>query len=488
MTPFKTLVFFALLLLSKTGFSQSKLEEGPEQAILADYKYKGIYGADDKGFYAYRILEKKVGPKVSIEKYDSKTLSRIILNEITLPQQEREFYSSDAHACHIEVRFLNQITFIFYSLFNDDEKKCSIYCITVDKTGNASAPKLLSSDNTNYVLITSPDQLHFGLICYTRTGKPEANDADYNNFYDGGEFKFYNTESVSQIFSKPLEDITKNRKVERHNYVVDNNGTLSYFITEFANAQDLFLKRLSKWEIAVIPFNKTFAQHLSLNFPAPPNYMNSEISYHLEVLPSGDAFATFAVFNHDFATKTFNTTNISEVVSFKDEKNIAFDQKILDFKGGSFYAILSKEYNGNLYAFFNGIKFLMLSKIAKDGSMEWYKIFPKSIETRPELFKTIDFKILFMDGKINLYYVDHPKNTEKLDLNSFIPKEVATAGPQKGSNVICISVNEKGLAQREVIFTNDEFSILPTGFDSELNKAPYLRLYSKTTEKFARLK
>ena len=89
-----------------------------------------------------------------------------LISNFDLPQEKKEVYSTEARSCKIMVKYLASQTFIFYSLYNDEERKMLVYLIKLDpKSGEVSAPVLIASPKINFSLLISPDKEHFAIIC-----------------------------------------------------------------------------------------------------------------------------------------------------------------------------------------------------------------------------------------------------------------------------------------------------------------------------------
>lgn len=492
----KHILFSAILLItSNLLFSQFKLKEGPEYDTPKGYTFIDIHGYDETRFYGHHLLIHKINPKVFIECYDSKNLNRLFAKEVSLPQDKGEVYSDETKDNRIEVRYLNKKTFIFYSFFNEDLGISNVYYITVDQDGNISPPNKLVSNCIRYRLLTSADKAHFGLIVYMRNGKPKATAPNYHTFSDNGSFDFYDANTIEKKFSTKLVDFTGDIKISISDFQMSNSGTLSYLKREF---DDSYIPRLKKSDLVVINPNSESPFYHNLEFPAAPNYINSTISSDLSISKKGSIYASFVVY-----TKDFNFLSLNSNINTTDKVNIEFNyvsqftQSTLDLKC-KFIPSRTLELGDNLYTFFySDSKFGMLSKIKKDGSIEWSVPFPFSNQIS-ELGLRSPYKILFINNKINIYYIDHSENNSIKKLNASNFKDVKTVAKLKGSNLVCLSIEENGIAKREIVYSNDLYSAIPTHyadfdhyfnsyFDPLLEDIPIIRLSSKDKEKFARI-
>ncbi|HRD41016.1 MAG TPA: hypothetical protein PLC65_20480, partial [Bacteroidia bacterium] len=390
---------------------------------------------------------------------------------------------------------LNNRNFIFYSFYNEDSRNSNVYYITVDEAGNISTPNKLVSNCVRYALLISPDKLHFGIITYLRNEKPKANDPNYQTFSDAANFEFYEAKNVTKLFSKKLDDFSGNNKIYLNNFQINNNGTLSFLKKELDNS---YIAQLKKLDLVIINPGTESPLYHNFAFPPAPNYMNSNVDYDLSLTKAGKLCASFVIYTKDFNSLCINTnTTKTEEINYEFNTNSPFSQSILDLRC-KFAPLKTIGIGENLYTVFTSdSKFAMISKTNKDGALDWTIPFPFS-NSIADLALLRPYKVLIQNNKINIYYIDHSENKNIIKLNASNFKEVKTATKLKGSNLVCLSVDENGLAKREVIYTNEVFSAIPsnytnsdsflnTHFDPFLENVPIIRMVSKDKEKFARI-
>ncbi|MBK7667014.1 MAG: hypothetical protein IPJ32_06430 [Sphingobacteriaceae bacterium] len=101
-------------------------------------------------------------------------------------------------------------------------------------------------------------------------------------------------------------------------------------------------------------------------------------------------------------------------------------------------------------------------------------------------WNNITYNTCFINNKLCFYYLDNPSNEDLYNQRNLNLKTIRTVDNYAKVNVVGISIDESGTISRKVIYTNGDFvttSLENYGglFDS------YLRLFSKKTEKFARI-
>jgi hypothetical protein len=134
---------------------------------------------------------------------------------------------------------------------------------------------------------------------------------------------------------------------------------------------------------------------------------------------------------------------------------------------------------------------LIVSKLKSDGTIEWTKVLPKATGTR-ETYAMSDetastkYNFVINNGKMNFIYLDHPKNAKKYTLDNYEPGELGTVQGVHGPNLICVSLDAAGNAERSILHENEDFCVIPQVEDVLFNNKKDLLIYMKNgkEEKF----
>jgi hypothetical protein len=118
---------------------------------------------------------------------------------------------------------------------------------------------------------------------------------------------------------------------------------------------------------------------------------------------------------------------------------------------------------------------LIVSKLNSEGSVEWTRVIPRSAGSREtgalsDETASTKYNFVINGNKMNFIYLDHPKNVKKYTLDNFEPGEFGSVQGIRGPNLICVSLDASGNAERNVLHENEDFCAIPQMEDVLLNK------------------
>jgi len=126
------------------------------------------------------------------------------------------------------------------------------------------------------------------------------------------------------------------------------------------------------------------------------------------------------------------------------------------------------------------------------GRAVWMKVIPKSTSSRDtgslsDETASTNYNLLTLNSKIYLIYLDHPKNADKT-VDNYDPERLGKVLGIRGPNVVCVSIDGDGNANKNVIHENEEFCMIPQVQDVLLDKSTLLVYMRKGKyEKFGTL-
>ena len=385
----------------------------------------------------------------------------------------------DARNCRVEVYHLNNKTCVFYSLYDDETQRCNIYLINIDDQGNQSEPLHLGDPGYNYELLVTPDKKNFGMVfLYRDSLPPNGKNPAYNSYHDRAVYNFYDGKTTEIIFSKSITDINYRMINRIENYIIDNNGSLSFLryigVTRFSDV-------LKQFDLGILSYNKSETEYFPLNIPGvfTPN---------LSVLSTGDLLVTFTTNEFKFVRILVTPSAVNESTPIKI-KYAKLDSINVEMK---LRPVVKSIYeNDNTYSIFNPNAYVQpqyigVAQLNKEGKLNWFKYMPISVAC-VDLYGKQKYKMSIVNNKLVYYFNDEPKNDAMYKSSVLTLKTVRAAVNPKSIDLVCLTFDEKGNMHRETIYNNSEFMILTSPLNEDFH-TPFLRMYSKDKEKFARIK
>ena len=336
------------------------------------------------------------------------------------------------------------------------------------------------------------------------------------------EAAMYEASTFDKLWSKNLPAEFKNSPIETYYYNVDNAGNL-YFLLNYLESDEprligmgmgLLGAKTEKAKMLVLP-NKNhykiengramisadgkmvvgglYKNTLKPDEDKMQNMSKKEkIKYEAELAKNKEV----GVFSHIVDNATFAVT--SDFKKFPDEvsEKLAYAEGLLSAGAGNKFYSSSKleEVSGEFYLIENhryGItsgsttfsveREFVITKINKQGTIAWTKIFPKN--TGGEL---ITFNVLVNNGKLHLFYLEHPKNIKNNSIDNYDPLKYEQIANYNGSVLVALEISSDGSAVRESLYENKGWCYDPQSFNILLEKdnSLLLRMINRGEERF----
>jgi len=498
----KILTVFALLPGILGTYAQT-LKEG--NVIVRDNKdihLDNLIGANSTGFYCWTIRTRGKGTDYYLEKFD--------LNGKRIFAREKEPTRSKIN---------DKSIFLFTSNFDEPAEKKSFYYEEVGPNGDISEKRVLAEmncperekNNRGFSSIFSPDGSKMMLVAYAteRSGGPENTDLI---LYDA---------AMKVIWKQKLPVTYNGHTIRTDGYRIDNEGNMLLQISFVKQEGE---EKAPRGTMAVVKANTK--EFIPVSFDVSVDVD----SYTIKVTNDGKAILA-GVFKDpqekdrkkrktapprqagifcvgiDMKTGATNKSTASyfsesalQKLTYKTgaggtnpgEKYLSVSQ-VVEMNGSVYvvvehaYAITVSSSNGGSHTT-NYQMELIVSKLKPDGNVEWTKVLPKSTQTRnssSDETASTKYNFVISNNKMNFIYLDHPKNAEKYTIDNYEPGELGDVKGVRGPNVICVTLDASGNAERTIIHKNEDFCVIPQVEDILLNKKElvvYMKMGSE--EKF----
>lgn len=414
------------------------------------YRFNAFIDADETGFY-FSTVHKTERPFIYFLEKRNKGNGELIF-EIKLD-----------HKPYYTICNNNKIVIIYSELGKNSVRNlsCSIFSSTdgskiKDKELEEIGGQKLGPYTYDYSIITTPDKTKLLII-------PNQNSNDIpNNKLENKFPKMYNSNTMEVIW-----ELQSNMSLEE-DAVIDNNGNI---LLPLANS------------IGIIKFKSDKVRYLSESLTSP-QWMRTLL---LDFTKDGQAIAC-GIFIGGKAGFYYSKINVNEF-KFENEQiqyftpeveqkltwqdNVGFVNKNPSDK--DYKALKLIEQNGIIYFIAehclhtvrmgdhpdvahpsNLHKELIISKFSTSGKIEWVKILPRSTG-----MITGNLHFGYYNNKLNLIYLDDKSNTKKYSLDSYEPEKLKIVSNIYAANALCITIDEKGVATRKVLYFTYKFVLYP---------------------------
>jgi hypothetical protein len=501
-----------LLLAGSSSNAQNySIDQGKEFTPPAASRWGGFAGENNDSFFILRVRTKGRGTRYYIESISKSSREKQF--EVELPLEEEANVSLDPNFLDMRVLCANDKIFIFFKGRSKSDDPTKYFAKTLYSNGKQGdmVEMLNSAEKIDVNFYQSPDKTKI----LTITDRP----------WSGGkqnvEATMYEASTFKKLWSKALPSEFKNSPLESYYYNVDNSGNL-YFLLNYIESEDprvfglgmgILGGKAEKAKIVALP-NK---RHVSIengkamiaangkfvftglykqpavNDEAAMKEMNRKEKAKYEAdqkLKNEVGFFSFMVDNTTFEV-------VSDFKKFPDDVaakldyagglltagagNKYYTSSMLIEAGGEFYMVENHKYtiSGDGVATYE--REFIVSKINKQGSIAWTKIYPK---------KTVNslntFNVLVHNDNVYLFYLEHPDNLEGSGIDNYNSERYKEIKNYNGSVVVALEISSDGTAKRTKVFENKGWCYDPQPFNILLQKdnSLLLRMINRDDERF----
>ncbi len=508
-------IYLSILILAvhiTFSYSQATIKEWDEiKRENPDIHLDHLIRSDESGFYTLAIRTRGKGTDYYIEKYNKQ--GKMMFSQTI---KDEPYYTL------IAPKYL----YLFYTTYDKDAGKKTL---TYQKLSSESGEKLdeieldeLQSDEygtygRRFYMSLSPDKTKLLIVPQFKwAGKPEET-----------RFKLYDAVTMKLIWEKQIPNEFEDYKIQTGSFHLDNEGNV-LFIYQYAVVLDDF-KSDDKvgGSLAVINVKSKTIHQIKISLPED-KLLTSHI---INITESGTAVVA-GVFKDppikgkkkkgapkrragvyyasiDLKTAklgnestTYFTDGVNAKLTYKFDGSDAPGDKYIHatqivemdksvyFIAENNYSITVSSNNGSSTTNYHNE--LIVSKINSSGSVVWMKVIPKSTSSREtgslsDETASTNYNLLTLNSKMYIVYLDHPKNADKT-VDNYDPERLGKVLGIRGPNVVCVSIDGDGNANKNVIHENEEFCMIPQVQDVLLDKSTLLVYMRKGKyEKFGTL-
>lgn len=509
---FLIMMFSASMLITSLLHAQNYIvDKGQEFTPPDASRWGGFAGENADNFFILRIRTKGRGTRYYIECISK--LNRQKKFEVELPLEEESKIALDPNFIDMRVLCANDKIFICFKGRTGPKDPTRYFMKTLYADGKlGSMDEILNTEEKVDVnFYQSPDKTKL----LTVTDRPWV-DGKQNV-----EATMYEASTLKKLWDKKLPTDFKNAAMESYYYNVDNAGNL-YFLTNYIESENprviamgmgILGSTSDKAKMAALP-NKN---HVSIengramiaangkliftglykqDAPKDENLMQSmskkeKAKYEAQLkLNKEVGFFSFLVDNATLEV-------VSNFKKFPDEVarkldyagglltagagNKFYKASQLVESNGEFYMIENHSYtiSGDAVATYE--REFIVSKVNKQGSIAWTKIYPKNTVNNLNTFN-----VLVHDDNVHLFYLEHPDNLENSTVDNYNPEKYKDIKNYNGSVVVALEISPDGSAKRTKVFDNKGWCYDPQPFNITLKKdnALLLRMLNKGDERF----
>lgn len=507
-------LFFAITIscTTKTMLAQNyRVTQGTEFEPPADSKWGTYAGENEKSFYTLRIKTKGRGTKYFIEGMDKTSLKKYF--ETELPLEEEAHVGLDPVSLDMRILCSEERIYVCFKGFNKDEKTNKYFIKVVFADGKLGDLLEIASTTEK-----------FDVNLYINNDKSKILmifENPWNNGHQDVTATLFNADNFSKIWKKQMPDEYKGASIETYyyklnnagdfcflfNYLISkdpqvigkgmgvvNNGTEKAKFIVFPNKDNHEIEngRVEFTEAGKFIFTGLFKENVSLKEGESNGLSKKEkakleqdheskkragiFSYYVDVATS-NLVTNFEFFPEDVAQKL----SYSQGLVLAGAGHKYYTASGLENLNGDFYLFENHKYtiSGNGVATFE--REFIVTKINSKGAISWTKIFPKNTVNSLNTFN-----ILKHDGRLYVFYLEHPKNLEKSTINDYEPTKYADIKTYNGSVVVGLEISSDGSAVRKQIFENSGWCYDPQPYNILLAKDNKLliRMINRGRERF----
>jgi hypothetical protein len=511
-------LYFCLMLMSASLVSNAQnytIDKGQEFTPPDASKWGGFAGENDNNVFILRVRTKGRGNRYYVESISKSNRQKQF--EVELALEEESGVALDPAYLDMRVFCANDRIFVFFKGFTRANEPTKYFLKTLYADGKqGSMEELLNtSEKIDLNFYQSPDKTKI----LTVAERPWV-DGRQNT-----EATMYEASTFKKIWKKNLPTEFKNSPIESYYYNVDNAGNL-YFLLNYIESENprvfgkgmgILGSKTEKAKIVALP-NKThfsmengkamiaangkfvFSGLYKLDAEKDEAAMKSmskkeKVKYEKELEAKKEVgFFSYVVDNNTFEviadTKKF-PEDVAQKLDYagglltKGAAHKYYTSSKLVESGGEFYMIENHKYtiSGDGVATYE--REFIISKINKQGSIAWTKIFPK---------KTVNnlntFNVMVNNDKVYLFYLEHPDNLEESTIENYNSEKYKEIKNYNGSVVVALEISSDGSANRKQIFENKGWCYDPQPFNIllEKNNSLLLRMINRGEERFDVLK
>ncbi|OFX44234.1 MAG: hypothetical protein A2046_07690 [Bacteroidetes bacterium GWA2_30_7] len=485
-------------------FSQIKVKNGPALTNDEDNKMNRMLGGDESGYYCYRVRSRGKGTSFYVEKYKNESLK---------PEFSKEITVDDAEGTKIiDVKYSNDVVFIFRSQYDKDLDKMELSYQTVSSSGVVSKDlkpiTKVKTDHFEFVefeIETNPSNTKI----LVKSSFKENKDAEYKT-----DFIAFSVPEMKELWKK-----TVNRKLRSYNsdfgkallgqltginfdfdqpgYVglfFDDNDNLFYGYT-VENAKSNDKEKHYKLNLETLDADSDEPESLELSFEE--DYYVKDIAFlktkdnklyvggfYKDVIErKGRDLVNCGIFNFtvDIATNKIESKTVKvfddkflKALESNNKKSRRFKYK-LDYilaVGKDIYYIGEQyaEYTvqvGSQYSRHTEWQYeymdVIVAKMNSLDEFEWINNAPVRVTMMlrsPHVFK--QYISYATDNNIYILYNEHPKNMAIYQKPDYEPKDLKSTISIHGSNFVYTSFSIiDGKINRGLIFKNETYCFAP---------------------------
>jgi hypothetical protein len=509
MKPFKILIIFFLSAFSLCKAQTYSVAPGTEFTPPDLSKWAGYAGENSSSFFVFRIRTKGIGNHYYVEGFSKSTRQKSFETELEL--QEEADMILNVNDIDLRTIVTEEKIFIFFKGFDKKAKENKYFMKTLMANGKPGDMKLFT---------TGPEKLD--VYFYQSKDKTLIMALHSKPWEDGhqrDEAELYDV-NMNKLATKKLPDEYKDHPIQTYNYSLDNNGNISFMMSYLVSQEP----KVFGLGVGTIPVKSDKAKMVTLasedldinnarvlasedgHFILTGLYKHIEekdmalwkkmnhkehVAYEKELEAKKEVgIFSFLVDLNTMAVVKSKTPFPAEVTAKMDYAqgllskgavNKYYVASALIENGGEYYLVENHKYtitSDNSSSTYE--REFIISKINKAGSISWIKIFPKNTVNSLNTFNT-----LVNNGKVYLFYLEHPKNL-KMGLKDYEPLKYDDIRSYNGSVVVAQELSPDGEATRKQLFENKGWCYDPQPFNILLEKdnSLLLRMIKHKDERF----
>ncbi|MDF2437944.1 MAG: hypothetical protein K0Q95_2320 [Bacteroidota bacterium] len=503
------LIVFSFLFSIFTNAQNYSVDKGQEFTPPDAGKWDKFAGENATNFFMLRVSKKGRGISYFIESFNK--ANREKKYELEVPIEEESKLTVDPK--HLQIFCANDNIFLcFYGRKNPD-LPLSYFIKTVYSDGRLGALNeiLNTNEKVDVDFYQSPDKTKLLTIASWPwvDGKQNV------------EATMFEAATLRKLWNKRLPTDFKNGSMESYYYNVDNTGNV-YFLMQYVINKE---ERQIGMGMGILGIANEKAKMVPLISKNPGQIENGRAMiaangkfiftglYKSELQKDESAMASMSrkekaeyekqrTFNKEVGFFSFMVDNNTMEVTSDFKKFPEEVSKKLDYAGGLLTSGAGNKYykasqlveaNGDFYIIENHSytitgdavatyeREFIVSKVNKQGSIAWTKVYPKNT-----INNLNTFNVLVHDNNVHLFYLEHPDNLENSTIDSYLPEKYKDIKNYNGSVVVALEISSDGSAKRTKIFDNKGWCYDPQPFNITLKKdnSLLLRMINKGDERF----
>jgi len=490
----RLLLIAAITSVCATTWAQNyTITEGKEDGLTSFNDVSNKFGENDKCYFICNKEGKKEDTKYTISKIDKTSLKKEWVQDAKFSDFKYQVPMTYLTNLFTPVYTGNKIL-LFVKYFDKPKQEVQLFMKIMTLDGatekdwtqlGAMHSDILGIEGRQFYCVKSPDNSKFVIVSeFKWPKKPQVVTA-----------QFYDISTMKEIGDNiTFDDGYGAAGISSENYMLDNAGNLSFLFYYLAQATDETISL----GIGIYPYKTKNLKVVELPLEQGKVLANYIVTTTKDGKVMYSGFFKDAVVKHskkelkagiyNYVIDLKGTLVSSDIQYFPDEVDakLHYQDGLVEAPTGKKYFSLKSvtEMDGAYYLFANHNytisdgktsttieREFVVTKFNAKGKIEWINVYPKYTRDRLNAFN-----MMVHNHKIYVFYLEHPTNLEKSDLQDYDAKRYHAIKDYHGSVMVGLELNADGTASRKSIAETKDWFYDPSSVNTLLEKENSLLL------------